>query len=344
MPDDVKQLLFNGYGSGAYDDVASLSQQYPQIANPVFGGLGYLSKAIQQLQPFVPDAASLVHHHTAPSVQSLRPTISASPQIATRFFINCVEFQARIEHALATLAPSSTQDAESIKEWLKQEDATQHMATSTASFFTAPLAWSLARDDEWARIDASPRARMLLWGTLATANVFGGHMLAQFKPWFALPRPEVQEAVFAHMRAAWMGYVTKVLDAERSPAEQAVVQYLAALTGDPDMLDAYGMHMMNAVRNQMYKTQSQAKNYEHFAMLLRPYAPEVEHLDESQAEAFFQRSRLFPFTAGETQWLQKIVQADLTEGHATALCQNLNEQVMAMMRNPSRLEFSGFQG
>lgn len=344
MPDEVKQLLFNGYGSDTYDDVVWLSQHFPKTANPVFGGLNYISKAIQQLQPFVPDAAALVQHYTGSNVKGLRQAISTSPDVATRFFVNSVEFQARIEHALGTLTPTSTEYAESIREWLKQEDATHKLATSTASFFTVPLAWSLAQDNEWMQVDASPKTRMLLWGTLATANVFGGHMLSQFKQHFKLDRTETEEAVFAHMRFAWMGYVTQVIDAEGSPPERAVISYLSALTGNPRMLEVYGMHMMNAMRNQMYKVDPQAKNYDHFALILRPYAPQVEKLDEAQAEEFFQRSRLLPFTAGETQWLQKIVQADITEGNATALDQNLNEQVMAMMRHPLRREFQGFQG
>ncbi|WP_428194672.1 hypothetical protein, partial [Deinococcus saxicola] len=187
------------------------------------------------------------------------------------------------------------------------EDATHKMATSSASFFTSPLAWSLATDDEWMRIDDSAKTRLLLWGTLSTANLFAGHLLNYFKQQFDLARVETQEAVFVHLRAAWMGYVTQVLDAENSPAERAVLSYLVALIGDQRMLEVYGLHMMSAFRNQLYKVDPQAKNYDHFALILRPYAPQVQALNEQRATEFFENSRLVAFIAAETQWMQKIV-------------------------------------
>ena len=344
LPDEAKQLLFNGYGSQAYDDMVWLGQNYPERTQPVYGGLNYLSQSIEQLQPVVPDAAELIRQYTAPSVSHLRQAITANPDVAMRFFINCVDFQARVEHAVGTLSSPGPEDADSYRQWLKQEDAVHKMATSTASIFTAPLSWSLAQDSEWMQTDSSPTTRMLLWGTLATGNVLAGHLLNQFKRYFRFDRTEMEESVFAHLRFAWMGYVTQLMDTDRSAPERAVLNYLSALTGEPRMLEVYGMHMMNVMRNQLYNAESQAKNYEHFALILRPYAPQVEKLDEARAQEFFQRSRLLPLMAGETQWIQKVIQADITEGHATGLCQNLNEQVMAMMRNPRRREFQGFQG
>ena len=344
LPEEVKSLLFNGYGSQTYDDMLWLGQHHPERTRLVYEGLKYINQATQQLQLTVPDAATLVQQHTASSVQELRQAITTNPEVAMRFFVNCVEFQARIEHAVGTLAPASADDADSFREWLKQEDAIHKMATSTASFFNAPLSWSLAQDSEWMQIDTSPKTRMLLWGTLATANVFGGHMLSQFKRHFDLPRAEMQEAVFAHMRFAWLGYVTQILEPERSAPERAVVSYLVTLTGNPQMLEAYGVHMLNTARDQMYRAEPQTRNYERFSLILRPYAPQTEKLEEAHAEAFFERSKLMPFIAGETQCLQKVRQADLTEGNVTALNQNLNQQVMAMMQHPLRREFSGFQG
>ena len=344
MTEAVKSMLFNVYGSEIYDDMVWLGQHQPGVTSPVYRGLEYIAQAIQQLQPTVPDAAALVHQYTAQSLGGLRRSLTASPAIVARFFVNAVEFQARVQYAVSTLAPMSPQDAGSIKEWLRNEDATHRMATSSASFFTSPLAWSLANDADWMRIDDSAKTRLLLWGTLSTANLFAGHLLNSFKQQFDLARVETQEAVFAHLRAAWMGYVTQLLDAENSLTERAVLTYLVALTGDQRMLEVYGMHMMNAFRNQLYKVDPQAENYDHFALILRPYAPQVQTLDEQRATEFFENSRLLAFVAAETQWMQKIVQADVTESDAISVNQNLSQKVMAMMRDPRRQEFKGFYG
>ncbi|CAM3875030.1 hypothetical protein DESA109040_22685 [Deinococcus saxicola] len=122
MTEAVKSMLFNVYGSEIYDDMVWLGQHQPGVTPPVYRGLEYIAQAIQQLQPTIPDAAALVHQYTAQSLGGLRRSLTASPEIVARFFVNAVEFQARVEYAVSTLSPMSLQDAGSIEEWLRNED------------------------------------------------------------------------------------------------------------------------------------------------------------------------------------------------------------------------------
>lgn len=344
LPEGVKVLLFNTFGSQAYEDIIWLGQHQPEQARLVFRGLEYIEQAAAQLGVLVPDAPALVAQYVGPSVTSLRRALAANPEIASRFFTNSVEFQARVEHAVGTLQGGGAKDSGSLVEWLAQEQANQEAATAQATFFNAPLSLFLAQDSDWASIDNTPRTRMLLWGTLSTASVLAGHLLHHLRLRFELPRVETQGAVYAHLRLAWLAYTVQLLDEEHSASERAVKQYFTVLAGNPRVLEVYGMHLMNVVRAQMYQQGTQAGNYEHFASLLLPYAPQVRTLDEAGASAFFEDSHLLPLIASETQWIQKVMQADLTEDHAAGLCQNLEGRIVTVMRQGLRPEFRGFKG
>lgn len=305
MPEGVKQLLFNMFGSQVYDDMVWLGQHLPEQARPVFRGLEYIEQAVQQLVPLVPEAPALVARYVGPSVTGLRQALVSHPEIASRFFLNSVEFQARVEHAVGTLQGGGVKDGGGLMEWLVQEQASQAASSAQATFFNAPMSLFLAHDSEWMSTDNSPRTRIVLWGTLSTASVFAAHLLHHLKRKFDLPSAETQGSVYAHLRVAWLAYIAQILDEDRSPSERAVRHYFGLLTGDPQVLDIYGLHMMEVFRRLLYRQGTNADIYEHFASLLLPYAPQVRSLDEINAQAFFEDSHLLPLIAAETQWLKK---------------------------------------
>ncbi|TSA84597.1 hypothetical protein FNU79_10185 [Deinococcus detaillensis] len=344
LPDSTKVFVFNTFGSEHYDYFLRLGSSSPEPAKLVFRGLEYVEKASIQLRDFTDDSNSLIFYCIESSVISLRKSLEFHRPLGGRFFVNSVEFQARIEHAIGVIASAGILNKDIMQEWFKQEQANQKSTSREATFFNAPLSLFLAQDEAFSATDDSPRTKIILWGTLSTANLFASNAIINMKEFFTLPSKEVEEAIYSHFRVAWIAYIYTHLEEDKSVSGMAMRNYFEELIGSTRLLQAYGVHMMEIFRRNLYNVGTNSERYMHFSGVILPIFPDGNILGETLAEEFFKSSRILAFIASQTQWFQKMASVDLDEQNIINLNQNLYHQSIKMMKDKSRPEFQGFLG